>query len=218
MSDDRNWKEVFSSIETGIRTAEKDYKNAAYIPLCFGPEYLISVRIFDSLLSLTTEDSLTLEMRKEQIDEYCRKKVKPGRPKTWLEWEPGSRIDICLWHKGSDRPRAIIEVKRNAENWQGLNNDIKRIVSVLNTNYHHKLTLGVLATCIFKKSEQEVKETEIKLRERIENYIHENDKKNHTTFLIKRSQTCKSDYRYGGTGDIYFWKPVVIEIRRVNRK
>jgi hypothetical protein len=35
--------EVLDLIDKGIRKAQRDYKDAAWTPLCYGPEYLITI-------------------------------------------------------------------------------------------------------------------------------------------------------------------------------
>lgn len=145
-------KEVLNSIEKGIRNAMGDYKKAAGIPLCHGPEYLITVYIFQSILGITKRDSLTLEVKPEVMLEYLGEGRRPGRkPKSA---RIGGRGDIYLWHVGTNRPRAIIEVKKDARQSP---KDLKRVTHLVLSGFE----FAVLASCMQKEvkndNENEVK-------------------------------------------------------------
>jgi hypothetical protein len=141
-------QQVLDAIDRGIRKAQDDYKDAAWSPLSEGPEYLLTVDIFHSLLSLTKKDSLTLENRPIELLEWLKKRPRPGRPQSVPRGT--GRIDICLWHKGENRPRVPIEVKRCVGDWTkyARDTDIDRIAKLLLAETVHKFEFGILASCI----------------------------------------------------------------------
>ena len=53
------------------------------------------------------------------------------------------RGDICLWYVDTNRPRAIIEVKRNAKD---CHKDLDRVISLVSPK--NGLKFGVLCSCI----------------------------------------------------------------------
>ena len=141
-------QQVLDAIDKGIRKAQDDYKDAAWTPLCQGPEYLLTVGIFYSLLNLTKKDSLTLENQPTELLEWLKRRSRPGRPRSVPRGT--GRIDICLWHKGKNRPRVITEVKRRVGDWRKCtkDTDIDRIAQLLLANTVYKFEFGILASCI----------------------------------------------------------------------
>jgi len=143
-------QQILDAIDRGIRRAQDDYKDAAWTPLCRGPEHLLTVAIFYSLLNLTKKDSLTLENRPTELLDWLKRRPRPGRPRSVPRGT--GRIDICLWHKGEDRPRVIIEAKRRVGDWRKYtkDTDIDRIAQLLLANTVHKFEFGILASCVHR--------------------------------------------------------------------
>ena len=147
-------QEVVDSIIQGIKNAQRDYKKAAWTPICEGPEYLITINIFCSLWRLTKRANLTLEAGRGMILNYLNMK---DQNKAHSSKRPPSednmrrrRSDILLWDVNKDIPRAIIEVKRRAEDWIKDPSDIKRVAGLLNEKKYRKLEFGILASCIHR--------------------------------------------------------------------
>lgn len=138
-------EEVLIEIYKGIKNAKSNYMKSAGIPFWQGPEYLMTMSIYHSLFNLTKGDSLTLEIKQTVIKDYLKGKCK-GRPlgKARLN----GRADICLWFTDTARPRALIEVKRNATKCYS---DLHRVVSL--TKFDGGLQFGVLVGCLWKKIE-----------------------------------------------------------------
>lgn len=142
---DPTWADISKKIDEGILNAQADYKRATWTPLLYGPEYLIIVSIFKSLLELA---SLSLEENpKALLEMYQEKPPRRGRPR--IVPRDNGRVDICLWCKEKDRPRAIIEVKRCAEDWNNNTSDIIRLAKLLLK--YRWLDFGVLASCLHKE-------------------------------------------------------------------
>ena len=136
------WTDINEKIDEGIRKAQDDYKEATWAPLLYCPEYLMTVNIFKSLLELT---SLSLEENPEALLKAYQQGSHPrGRPKKVPRGN--GRVDICLWCRDVDRPRAIIEVKRCAKDWENQALDIIRLAKLLLK--YRGLKFGVLASCI----------------------------------------------------------------------
>ena len=143
-------QEVVDAIDRGIRRAQADYKKAAWTALCQGPEHLMTANVFYALAKLTEENCLTLETRVTDVRRYLKGMPQPGRPPSVPRGT--GRVDICLWHKDKNRPRAIIEVKRRADAWreQTRPTDIDRIARLLLIRSPRKLGFGILASCIHR--------------------------------------------------------------------
>lgn len=212
--------EVLKAIDIGIRNAQENYKDAAWTPLLYCPEYLMTVYVFNSLLSLTRKDSLTLESEPDDLlINYLGKEPRRGRPKRVPRGN--GRVDICLWHLGEDRPRAIIEVKRCAKQWINNNDDIKRIVSLLHEPTVRKIEFGVLASCIHMlvRNNNETaaqKNIKNKLRE-----IQQSIEANLDGRLAVKLEPSgyiplqlKDEYPEDDTNENWIWRPVVFKIYR----
>ena len=102
-------QKVLDLIDTGIRQAE-DYQIASGLPFWEGPEYLMTMYIFHSILMHVKRDCLTLELKPSVIEEYMKLK---GRPRLK---PPSARMngrgDICLWYVGA-RPKS--ELKKHLD-------------------------------------------------------------------------------------------------------
>jgi len=135
-------QEVLESVVKGIRRAQKDYKKASESLLCGGPEYLITVNIFQSLLRIEAlENSIVLEMKASEVSE-----VKIRGPKLQNS-RVGNlcRCDIVLW-SGINKRRAIIEVKRYA---QDCLKDLRRVLELLRGT--PSMYYAVLTGCVQKE-------------------------------------------------------------------
>jgi len=218
--------QVLKAIDEGIRNAQEDYKNAAWTPLRQGPEYLITVSIFYSLLDLTKKDSLTLENRPNDLLEYLKWKPRRGRPRSVPR--RSGHVDICLWHKGEDRPRAIIEVKRRAENWikDTKDTDIDRIANLLCDNSAWKFKFGILASCIHKVVKDHNKnKLKRQINDNLEGLRQDIEEKLNGQLSVKlvpssfKSLPLKDEYQEGEDVDNWIWRPVVFKIyRKRNRQ
>jgi len=213
--------QVLKVIDKGIRRAQEDYKNAAWTSLCQGPEYLITISIFYSLLDLTKKDSLTLENRPNDLLKHLKGKPQRGRPRS----VPRGRghVDICLWHKDNGRPRAIIEVKRCAEDWvkDKKDTDIDRIVKLLLYKSAWKFKFGILASCIHKVLKNNNRnELEGKINDNLESLRQAIEEKLDSRLSVKlvpssfKLLPLKDEYPEGEDIDNWIWRPVVFKIYR----
>ena len=209
--------EVIDSIQQGIMQSQTDYRKAAWLPICQGPEYLMTVYIFKSLLKLTRGDSLTLEVKPKVILDYLKAKKPPGRKPKSARLD--GRGDICLWLVGTDKPRAIIEVKKYASQ---CHKDLDRVTHLLNRG----LEFGILASCI---QERVKNSTNANMKKRIR------DSRQSIYEAIREQLNSKSSLavelvRYkiepltfgGDTPDVnedWLWCPVIFTIyRKRNRQ
>ena len=168
------WDEIKVKIEEGILYAQREYKDATYAPLCYCPEYLMTVNIFKSLRKL--QIGLSLEDKPDDLlKEYQEEPFPPHRPPAVPRG--GGRVDICVWREEPDKPRAIIEVKRCATDWRkdSPDSDIRRLSGLLRK--YRWLEFGVLAACIHEP----VKQSKSKTKETIE------QKLNDITIAVKKS-------------------------------
>lgn len=218
---DPTQEEVLSAVIRGIRRAQDDYKKAAWTALCQGPEHLITANIFYSLAELTKQDCLTLETSLSAIRSYLEAKPGRGRPPASLRGT--GRVDICLWHKDENRPRAVIEVKRWAEAWTARASDkeIDRMSRLLLDDCAHKLGFGILASCIHRavKSDNEaevrrdINDAVTSLRQVIEDKLD-----GRLGVKLERSDLCllplKEEYPEDPDSEDWFWRPVVFKIHR----
>jgi len=211
---------VLGSIDEGIRKAQKDYKEAAWTPLCHGPEYLITVSIFYSLLNLTEKDSLTLEDKPKELLKYLKEKPQRGRPRSV---PPGMRLngraDICLWHIGENRPRAIIEVKRCAEDWINNKKDIDRVAGLLCGKEYRKFEFGILASCIHRVvKNNNGNELERKIHDKLGHVLQVIEEKlddyGQLGVKLERSSIKPLNLKCENAGDSenWIWQPVVFKI------
>ncbi len=136
-------QKVLELIDIGIRQAV-EYQTASGLPFWEGPEYLMTMSIFHSILIHAKRNCLTLELQPSVIEEYMklkgRRRNKPPSART------SGRGDICLWYVDTNRPRAIIELKRNANN---CHKDLDRVISLVSPK--KGLEFGVLCSCIREK-------------------------------------------------------------------
>jgi hypothetical protein len=136
----------------GIRSAQSDYKRSAEDWISNAPEYLCTVRAYDSILrELKTLDKqcgsasgfITLECPST----YVGRIVKRG-PKTRNSLTARSRVDLFLW-AASGTPRAVIEIKRDFRDSKGIRDDIERIRQFL-LYCDQKTVFGVFSTIVYK--------------------------------------------------------------------
>lgn len=223
---DPNRQKVLDAIERGIIEAQADYVAAAWTPLCHGPEHLITTSIFYSLADLTKESSLTLETRVTDVREYLKGKPRRGRPPVVPRGT--GRVDICLWHKDEDRPRAIIEVKRCAESWrqQTKDTDIDRIGKLLLDNGARRLGFAVLASCVHRALDSTDRdELERSINTDLKSLVQFIDRKLDRRLRVKLEPSAfdilplKRDYPEDPHSEDWLWRPVIFTIhRRPNRR
>lgn len=223
---DPSKQQVLDAIDKGIRKAQKDYKDAAWTALCHGPEYLMTVRIFYSLLGLAKKDSFTLENRPTDLLKWLKEEKSP-RVKPRSVPRGSGRIDICLWHKGKNRPRAIIEVKRRAMDWKKhtRDTDIDRTAELMLNGSVHKFEFGVLASCIHRVLRNNNRnEAERKINDDLQSLEQAIEEKLNSQLGVKLEPSgfkllpLKRDYREGEGCDDWIWRPIVFTIyRKPNR-
>jgi hypothetical protein len=214
-------QQVLDAIDKGIRRAQDDYRDAAWTPLCQGPEYLLTVGVFYALLRLTKRDSLTLENQPTELLEWLKRRPRPGRPRSVSRGT--GRIDICLWHKGENRPRAIIEVKRRVGDWRKYtkDTDIDRIAQLLLANTVHRFEFGILASCIHHvvgdDNKNQIKQ---KIDSHLENLRQAIEEKLDSRLGVRLEPSdfepllLKDEYPADEEGRNLIWRPVVFRIYR----
>jgi hypothetical protein len=212
-------KQVIHSVVKGIKSAQKDYKRASESLLLWGPEYLITVNIFQSLLKIPAlENSIVLEMKPSEVSE-----VKTRGPK-FKNSRVGNRChcDIVLW-SGKDSRRVIIEVKRYAQDCKA---DIGRVTQLLKeapSAYY-----AVLAACVqreVKNGNVTVAKAEITKKLKIlSEDIREQAAKNgfskiaFTPENINRSIKCLKTKDDNGEITDWVWRPVCFVIYNKNKQ
>jgi len=142
-------KDATYSIREGIRNAARHYSKASGVPLWEGPEYLINVYIFQSILRRLKDDCLTLELAPTVADDYARKRAgtrtRPRkRPASSDDERPNGHCDAILWWPNKNITRAVIEVKKRAKDCES---DIGRVTGRLRNG----LEFGVLASPLYVK-------------------------------------------------------------------
>jgi hypothetical protein len=217
---------VINSIDGAILKAQDTYKNVAWLPLHYGPEYFLTTTIFYSLVDLTQRDSLTLESKPYELYGFLQlKNPTRGRPPKVPE---GARlegcVDICLWKIGEDIPRAMIEVKRCATDWVRDPCDITRVAhSTSEVKGRRSFEFGILASCLHEK---EINNDKNKAEEIIKEKLEEVSQavrsevkkvgKDKLVAMLKQSITyplpLKDDY--GSDSENWIWRPVIFEICR----
>lgn len=144
--------EVVRALQKGIRSAQADYKRSAEDWISNAPEYLCTVRVYDSILrKLKTLDkqcgSVSGFITLECPSAYVGTIVKRG-PKTQNSLTKRSRVDVFLWAASGD-PRAVIEIKRKYRDSKGIKKDIERIRQFL-LYCDQKPVFGVFSTIVYK--------------------------------------------------------------------
>ena len=131
-------------VDKAIRKSMKDYDKASGVPVWEGPEYLMTVNIFQSIFIFSEKaNCLTLEIGSNNIREHMDpNKRKWRKPKS--DERINGRCDICLWHPNTNTPRAIIEVKKKA---QYSIKDLERVAGLVEDG----LDFGVLCGCIWQE-------------------------------------------------------------------
>jgi hypothetical protein len=144
--------EVVKAIQTGILSAQSDYKRSAEDWISNAPEYLCTVRTYNTILrKLKTLDRLsgsssgfiTLECLSTDIGKIVKRGPRTRNPLT-----EHSHADIFLW-AASGTPRAVIEIKRNVRNMQGIQKDVERIRHFL-LWCRPRLVFGVFCTIVYR--------------------------------------------------------------------
>lgn len=137
---DPSKEKVVELINQGIKQAE-DYLIASGLPFWDGPEYFMTTYIFRSILGYAKRNCLTLELKPGEIEKYLELKGRPPLRAASARME--GRGDICLWYKDTNKPRAIIEVKRDVKNCYA---DLERVVQLVGCK--NGLEFGVLCSSV----------------------------------------------------------------------
>jgi len=137
--------QILDKIIQGIENAQSTYKKGSESLISWGPEYLITASIYESLLSTRAlSNSLSLEDKVRDIEEYRRDR-RGRKPKYFSR---RSRCDMVIWHTKDDAPRVVIEVKR----WANDKDVIQDAVRVGNlTRKVNRLEFSVVASCLSEK-------------------------------------------------------------------
>jgi len=130
------------------------------------------------------------------------------------------RADICLWHIGENRPRAIIEVKRCAEDWIKDQRDIDRIAGLLNAKKYRKFEFGILASCIHKvvKNDNGNKLEGRKIQNKLGDILQVIEEKldNYGQLGVKLEQSniepLPLKYEDSEDSEDWVWRPVIFKI------
>lgn len=207
---DPTQQEVRASILKGIIKAERDYRKGTTWMLHQAPEYFMTVNIYQSLLKLTKTSSLTLEDKPKRIIQIIKNRHLPGRKPSNARL--GGRCDLVLFYLNTDedKPRALIEVKRNAEDCIEDLNRVARLKS-------EGLEFCVLASCLFeeiKNDEAENAKDKLRTRRRdIHQEILEVLAKHNLSLILSRSKIKDVSYEMS-EGDVqkWVWSPVCFVI------
>jgi hypothetical protein len=199
---------VTSSIVEGIKNAQNEISTASKGLLCWAPEYLMTVNIFQSLSRIKAlQNNLVLETG---LNDGGVKS--PGRKLKNSRTGQLCRCDMVVW--SDDRRRAVIEVKRHAWKCQ---QDVARILQLFKE--FPDINYGVLAACVHK----ELKNTdELMLRNKIVNdleIISQNIRQKVKNVEIFPRNVKKQIYPVyaedgNGEGRTYLWRPVCFVIKR----
>ena len=140
-------RKITQLVDEGIIKAQRDSKKGSMRPLCWGPEYFITVNICQSILRYVElkydeADCLTLEERPRGL----KRKHRQGRPRRNARLD--GRCDLALWYLCTDNEsaRAFIEVKKNAGDILG---ELDRVIDLLKGKEH--LEFAILASCSFEE-------------------------------------------------------------------
>lgn len=130
---------IVDAVLAGIADAKHTYaawtRNVGYF--AWAPEYLITVSVAKAVwewcapLSVWPEYRLTDAMREAGV---------ANGP---LQSEGNRRADLLLYREGS-RPHAVVEVKRNVENWGRIAGDVERLRTMV-VGRKSSFQLGIVA-------------------------------------------------------------------------
>ena len=152
-------QEIVDSIYQGIVTAQEEYFKGSRGLICWVHEYMITSSIYHSLLRLPAiDDTLGLEERASDVEEYRRDR-RGCKPACVCGL---SRCDLVLWHAKKDGPRAVIEVKRWAEDCAS---DIPRLEYFVSNV--PSVEFCITASCLSEKVQSNSGNTERVLRNRV---------------------------------------------------
>jgi len=206
-------QEIVHSINEGIRKAECDYRKGTTWMLHQGPEYFMTVNIYQSLLRLTNTSSLTLEDEPSRLTEWHRNRRRrlPG-PKPFKARLDG-RCDLALFCLNAyDKPRAVIEIKRNA---QKCTDDLERVKRLLEEEH---LGFCVLASCLFERVENnKVVEAQDKIRKRLRDLrrkINNALVRGNMSLTLSRSRIEKVLFEMSDGDEEWVWRPICCVISR----
>lgn len=187
---------ILQAVQQGIIDAQKDYYKSFQSDLSseYAPEYLMTVYIFRSLLSLIDGYGVALEVPISDLDSGYSYKRFQGR-------KPGSvryngKCDLVLLDS-KEKAKAVIEVKRNP--WF-YDEDMDRLISLLDLN----IEMSIFASCMYKKSKKELIEESDLLLKTIKKDYQRN-------ITIELSPIPKRVLKYDGE---WVWYPIVFLVRK----
>ena len=192
----------------GISKAHKDYKSWSHGSwLWVAPEYMTTTHIAKEIAkSIKNTQYLTLEARvRESIEKAGG--LGPGQPRKKLRLN--GRFDILIRWKNK-KPRAIIEVKKQPRKFSDIEDDIQRIICVLNLE---KTTFRCGLLAYYTSSHQESKSAKEFIKERVKGIKDETHK------LIKKEGMKLRQYPSSRTltpdgDDDDAWIAVVLKISK----
>ena len=119
------------------------------------PEYLLTVKIAESIANLEKTKFVTLEDNVDYVLGHANAK---GSGKIHPDIRKDGRFDIVLWWAGGT-PRAVIEVKNGVLIFKKIEDDVKRIKEVLKRKPENlKFQFGVIAFYISQQYKKSAKE------------------------------------------------------------
>jgi hypothetical protein len=210
-------QKIINSIYTGIIEAQEEFYKGSRGLICWVHEYMITVNIYHSLLKLPAiDDTLGLEEKASDIEDY--KRVRRGRKPACVCGR--SRCDVVLWHAKKDGPRAVIEVKRWAED---CGSDIKRLEYFVSKV--PSVEFCITASCLFEKVKSNSGNNENKLQNRIKQlHVNIQNRLVQSSVDVSLESTLSNIFHvkipvyYGKTmkEDEWVWCPVIFKIYRKN--
>jgi len=155
------------------------------------PEYLLTVKIAESIANLEKNKFVTLEDNVDYILGHANAK---GRGRIHSDIRKSGRFDIVLWWAGG-APRAVIEVKNGVHIFKKIEDDVKRIQKVLKRKSENsKFQFGIIAFYISQQYKKSAKE---QLQKQIDNIFGQVKKTVESDFEIQQygqdSIFCEDD-------------------------
>ena len=208
--------EVVDSIIQGINNTQEDYKKAYESDVCssYAPEYLMIVYIFQSILELNKKNDHTYGLSLEEpVHELAR--LLRAHPRYPYHARVYGYCDVSIRDvNNSDKPRAMIEVKKYAWNYS---EEIGRLAYFVEKG----LKFGVFASCWFEEvRDDDCKEAEDRLEKEIQ-CIHEHIEKDISelgyNLNVDRKPGNIAILRLDGDKETWKWCPVCFVIQNKKR-
>jgi len=149
----------------GIRTSFNEYSNWHEARLSHAPEYLLNINIAKQLYAEYGDKYISLESNvRDIVNELDIKENQDFFNKVRIN----GKFDLVLWSYKKNRPKVIIEVKQNINNFLNIKQDIDRIVSFL--EQESKMKFGISTFFIDYQCKVNAKEN---LKNNIDEIYHE---------------------------------------------